>query len=380
MRWHFERIFDDFTPNARVLAAIWSSTPFFLIYLGVHGYALASADIRQGLHVGAMVGLQALLMLSTVINLVIGFRLWPRWRLDEPADDAAVLVCLNIGLAFTALAICAGTFTAGTNLILVGVLAIGLMLFELRPMVIAYVVCVGVMLVHEVAVLLHGVPYAPALSAGVFVDGQATWWFTAWRQYVLYVGSAALIGLLLWLFARLDRLHIKLTHLSYADGLTGLANRRRFMEVLESELVRQARSGNELCLLLIDADHFKDINDNHGHHAGDAVLRQLALILMASVRAPADLPARLGGEEFAVILPDTRVDEARRVAERLREQVATHVFEDGDMRLRVSISIGLVTAPRGLNLGALLQRADEALYRAKQTGRNRVVEASWGGA
>lgn len=379
MRRHLDRIFDEFTPSARVLAAIWSSTPFFLLYVAVHGYALASAEIRPGLHVGAMVGLQALLVLSTVINVAIGARLWPRCWQDEPADDEALLVCLNIGLAFTALAICAGTFTAGTNLILVGVLAIGLMLFELRPMVIAYVVCVAVMLIHEGAVLLGGATYAPALSAGVFVDGRATWWFTVWRQYVLYVGAAALVGLLLMLFARLDRLHIKLTHLSYADGLTGLANRRRFMEVLEAELVRQARSGHELCLLLIDADHFKDINDHHGHHAGDAVLRELATILMASVRAPADLSARLGGEEFAVVLPDTRLDEARRVAERLREQVATHVFEDRQTRLRVTISIGLVAA-RGLNLGMLLQRADEALYRAKQTGRNRVVEASWGGS
>ena len=80
-----------------------------------------------------------------------------------------------------------------------------------------------------------------------------------------------------------------------------------------------------------------------------------------------------------MILPDTRLDEARRVADRLREQVATHVFEDRDTRLRVTISIGLVAA-RGLSLGALLQRADEALYRAKQTGRNRVVEAAWRGA
>lgn len=378
MRRHLDRIFDEFTPNARVLAAIWSSTPFFLLYLGVYGYALASAEVRQGLHVGTLIGLQALLVLCTVINLTIGFRLWPRCWQDEPADDASVLVCLNIGLAFTALAIGAGTFTAGTNLILVGVLAIGLMLFELRPMVIAYVVCVGVMLVHEGAVLLGNASYAPVLSAGVFVDGRATWWFMAWRQYVLYIGSAALVGLLLLLFARLDRLHENLTRLSYTDGLTGLANRRRFMEVLESELVRQSRSANELCLLLIDADHFKDINDHHGHHAGDAVLREVAAILMASVRAPADLPARLGGEEFAVVLPDTRVDEARRVAERLREQVATHVFDDRDARLRVTISIGLVAA-RGLNLGTLLQRADEALYRAKQTGRNRVVEASWRG-
>ena len=376
MRRHLDRIFDEFTPNARVLAAIWSSTPFFVLYLGVHSYAIASTEVRQGLHLGAMLVLQAVLVVATVINLVIGFRLWSRCWQVEPADEASLLVCLNIGLAFTALAICAGTFTAGTNLILVGVLFIGLLLFELRPIVIAYLVCVAAMLAHDVAVLSGGLSYAPALTAGAFVDGQVSWWLMVWRRYVLYVGSAAVIALLLMLFARLDRLHIKLTQLSYTDGLTGLANRRRFMEVLQSELARQSRSGNDLCLLLIDADHFKDVNDRHGHHAGDAVLRELSRILMASVREPADLPARLGGEEFAVILPDARLDEARRVAERLREQVATHVFEDRDTRLRVTISIGLVAA-RGLSLGVLLQRADEALYRAKQAGRNRVVEAEW---
>ncbi len=82
MRRHLDRIFDEFTPNARVLAAIWSSTPFFLLYLAVHGYALASAEIRPGLHVGTVIGLQALLVLCTVINLAIGVRLWPRCWLD----------------------------------------------------------------------------------------------------------------------------------------------------------------------------------------------------------------------------------------------------------------------------------------------------------
>jgi len=379
MRRQLERIFDDFTPNARVLAAIWSSTPFFLIYLVVHGYALVTPEVRRGVSAPDVLWLQALLVVCTALNVAVGVRLWPRRWLDEPAERSTLLVCLVIGLAFTVLAVMGGTFTAGTNLILVGVLFIGLMLFELRPMLIAYVVCVSLMLFHDLTVLFMGARYAPVLNEGAFVNGHATWWYTAWRQYVLYIGSAALIALLLLLFARLDRLHQRLTELSYTDGLTGLANRRRFMEVLEAELARRGRSGNDLCLLLIDADHFKEVNDQHGHHAGDAVLRQLSAILLASVRAPADLPARLGGEEFAVILPDTRVDEARRVAERIREQVATHVFEDRDTRVRVTISLGLVAA-RGQAIGALLQQADDALYRAKQTGRNRVVEAMGGEA
>ena len=374
MRRLLERIFEDFTPNARVLVAVGAATPFLVVYFVLHGLALADEEIRRGLHAGPVVGLQALFLLCSAINLGIGVKLWPRRWVNEPADDLTQLACLSIGLAFTLLCMLTGTFTSGTNLILVGVLAIGLLLFELRPMVVAYLVCATLLIGQDVAVIAGWLPYAPALSEGVFPGGKPTWWFGMWRQYVLYAGWTVMIGLLLFLLARLDHLHQNLTRLSYTDGLTGLANRRRFMDVLGTELTRQARHGHELCLLLIDVDHFKDVNDRHGHHAGDAVLCDLGRILMASVRTPTDLPARLGGEEFAVVLPDTRLDEARRVAERLREQVATHVFQEGEQRLRVTVSIGLVTA-RDVNLATLLQQADLALYRAKETGRNRVVEA-----
>lgn len=374
MRRLLERIFEEFTPNARVLVAVGAATPFLVVYFVLHGMALRDEEFRQGLHAGPVVGLQALFLLCSAINLGIGLKLWPRRWVNEPADDLTQLACLSIGLAYTLLCMLTGTFTSGTNLILVGVLAIGLLLFELRPMVVAYLVCAALLVGQDVAVIAGWLPYAPALSEGVFPDGKPVWWFVWWRQYVLYAGWAVMIGLLLFLLARLDHLHENLTRLSYTDGLTGLANRRRFMDVLGTELARQARQGHELCLLLIDVDHFKDVNDRHGHHAGDAVLRDLGRILMASVRTPTDLPARLGGEEFAVVLPDTRLDEARRVAERLREQVATHVFQDGDQRLRVTVSVGLVAA-RDMNLATLLQQADMALYRAKETGRNRVVEA-----
>jgi diguanylate cyclase (GGDEF)-like protein len=376
MRRLLERIFEEFTPNARVLVAVGAATPFLLIYFVGHGLALRDETIRQGLHAGPVLGLQAMFLLCSAVNVGIGVRLWPRRWVNEPADDTTQLACLSIGLAYTLLCMLTGTFTSGTNLILVGVLAIGLLLFELRPMVVAYLVCAILIIGQDALVLAGWIPYAPALSDGVFEGGRPVWWFDWWRQYVLYAGWTVMIGLLLFLLARLDHLHENLTRLSYTDGLTGLANRRRFMDVLASELARQARSGSQLCLLLIDADHFKDVNDRHGHHAGDAVLRQLAGILMATVRTPTDLPARLGGEEFAVVLPDTRLDEARRVAERLREQVATHVFEDRDQRLRVTVSIGLVSA-RDVGLEALLQQADLALYRAKETGRNRVVDAEW---
>lgn len=375
MRRHLARFIDELTPNARLLLAIGVATPFFVIDLIAHGHALASPAIRSGLNVGAMWVLQAVLGLAAAINVAVACCLWPRRRSRDKAPAPALvwLVCLAVGLGFTALCVMAGTFTTGANLVLAGVLVVGLMLFELRPVLVSYLVSVGVMLGHDVAVSLGWLPYAPALSPQAFAGGQAPTWFVHWRLFVFYASWVVLLGLLLFLFARLDHLHDKLVRLSCTDALTGLANRRRFMAALEAELTRQARSGGELCLMLIDADHFKDINDQHGHPTGDAVLRQIALILMRSVRAPADVPARLGGEEFAVILPEARLDEARRVAERLREQVAAHVFEDGAVRLHASVSIGLVAA-RGLTLQALLQQADAALYLAKRRGRNRVAE------
>jgi len=154
-----------------------------------------------------------------------------------------------------------------------------------------------------------------------------------------------------------------------------LANRRRFMEVLQAEVARRHRTGRPLCVVLIDIDHFKRVNDAHGHLAGDAVLRDLAALLMASVRAPSDLPVRLGGEEFALILPDTPEDEALSVCERLRERVAAQTFQGDGTPLRISISLGLGEVQDD-DVGRILGDVDRALYCAKAAGRNRVCLAS----
>jgi diguanylate cyclase (GGDEF)-like protein len=371
MRRLIDRIFDQLTPVSRVQVAVWSSTPFFIIVLVGHGLALGSPEIRAGLQPGPMLALQGLIGVCTAVNLIVAVRLWPQRRQPDPVDGSALLVCLSIGLAYTGITILAGTFTAGTNLILVGVLAIGLLLFPLRPMVIAYVVCTGLMFSHDLLVMGGWLAYAPALNANIFHGREPVWWFALWREFVFVVGWAVLSVLLMLLFARLDHLHARLTRLSYTDGLTGLANRRRFMEVLGGELARQGRSGQRLCLVMLDIDHFKQVNDEHGHLAGDTVLRRLSELLMTSVRTPSDLPARLGGEEFAVVLPDTDEDEARQVCERLRERVAELAFEEAGRRFRITVSLGLVEA-RGMGLEAVLRHADRALYRAKQRGRNRL--------
>jgi two-component system, cell cycle response regulator len=163
--------------------------------------------------------------------------------------------------------------------------------------------------------------------------------------------------------------------LAVTDQLTGLHNRRYMTGQLSALVNRAARGGDPVSALMIDIDHFKKINDGFGHDIGDEVLREFAVRLASNVRA-IDLPCRYGGEEFVVIMPDTRLEDAEKIAERIRRHVAGSPFRvsGGAEALSVTISIGVAsTAGEGDNAEALLKRADEAMYTAKSTGRNAVI-------
>ena len=375
MRGLTERVFDQLTPATRVLVAIGSSTPFFVLILLGHGWVIAEPSTRSAVHTEVMLALQGLLVVATLLSIGIAVHVWPRRREPEPVEGATLLACLTIGVTYTVIAVLAGTFTAPTGLVLLGVLTIGLLLFTLRPMVIAYLVCTAVLVGHDVGVQMGWWSYAPAVTERIFEGRKPQWGYAIWRNAVLLSAASVLLPLIMLLFGRLDRMHARLMRLSQTDGLTGLANRRRFMEVLQAEVARRHRTGRPLCVVLIDIDHFKHVNDVHGHLAGDAVLRELAALLMASVRAPSDLPARLGGEEFALILPDTPEDEALSVCERLRERVAAQVFHGDGTPLRIAISLGLGEVHDD-DVARILGDADRALYCAKAAGRNRVCVAS----
>lgn len=165
-----------------------------------------------------------------------------------------------------------------------------------------------------------------------------------------------------------------LCELSSHDVLTGLANRRSFAEVMDRELDRVARSGDVALLLMVDIDHFKRVNDTHGHVAGDEVLRQVALRLMDCIR-PMDTVARFGGEEFAVVLPNCSYTYGEIVAERIRVAMATRPFAlPNGVSLDLTVSVGGAYAPQWIRSEAAIwtERADRQLYRAKREGRNRV--------
>jgi two-component system cell cycle response regulator len=163
--------------------------------------------------------------------------------------------------------------------------------------------------------------------------------------------------------------------LAVTDQLTGLHNRRYMTGQLGALVNRAARGGDPVAALMIDIDHFKKINDGFGHDIGDQVLREFAVRLASNVRA-IDLPCRYGGEEFVVIMPGTRLEDAEKIAERIRRHVAGSPFRvsGGAESLTVTISIGVAaTVGEGDNAEALLKRADEAMYTAKSNGRNAVI-------
>jgi two-component system cell cycle response regulator len=167
---------------------------------------------------------------------------------------------------------------------------------------------------------------------------------------------------------QLKALNVELAQQSTTDTLTGLKNRREFDRALLEETARVVRSQTPLGLLLVDVDHFKPYNDNFGHVAGDAALAQVGRILLKNARTN-DLPVRYGGEEFAVLLPDTDKDGAMAVAQRIRAAI-----EGADWPLRVvTVSIGVAISSHADDNPSLVKRADQALYEAKRQGRNCVI-------
>ncbi|MCV2419458.1 ligand-binding sensor domain-containing diguanylate cyclase [Paucibacter sp. DJ2R-2] len=236
-------------------------------------------------------------------------------------------------------------------------------------------------------------------SLSVPIEIQAAWYQT--RGFQLLLGLLLLGGVLAlvqmrtaWLKRRQRRLegqvaertaqleqsteelrlaNERLFLLATSDALTGCSNRRYFMEQAQRQLAAARRSGQALCLLMLDLDHFKRVNDQHGHPAGDEVLRQTAELARAQVRS-ADLLGRLGGEEFALLLPDTDRAGARLLGERLLQAIREREFAYEQHRLHVSASLGLAQLRPGESLDSLYARADLALYAAKAAGRDRISD------
>lgn len=166
--------------------------------------------------------------------------------------------------------------------------------------------------------------------------------------------------------------------MALVDGLTGLSNRRHFDDILEQEIRAASRTGHSLCLILLDIDFFKRLNDSLGHQAGDDCLRRIGKLLGSTSRRPRDLAARYGGEEFAILLPETSLAGAEEVATKIAHLLAQAAIPhpDSDVGSTITVSQGVVKWQAGMEAEPLLAAADEALYEAKQRGRNQFRVAS----
>lgn len=209
-------------------------------------------------------------------------------------------------------------------------------------------------------------PQDPALIGGLRLDGA----LNLLNQAGWVAPATAAMGSAEWLQAIVDGL----CDVSSRDALTGLSNRRQFEAAINREVDRVARNGEPALLLMLDIDHFKKVNDTHGHAAGDEVIKAVAVCLQECVR-PMDTVSRIGGEEFAIILPNCPPAFGQTVAERIRKKVAGQtVAIIGGESLSVTVSIGGAFAPQWVRSSAVLwtERADQQLYKAKAQGRNQT--------
>lgn len=221
--------------------------------------------------------------------------------------------------------------------------------------------------------LAHGRHPGDSVVAMQAADGSQRWIQCLGRVRVTEDGRSMLDGVFMDV-TESRGLQEELERLATTDSLTGLANRRRFLERGEAAFLRSRRYDRPLAVLMVDADHFKAVNDTHGHDVGDKVLRVLADTLRATVR-DTDVVGRLGGEEFAVVLTETGGEAAIIAAERVRASVENLAVDvGGEAPLRFTVSLGLVRLDASVeSFPAMLRLADQALYMAKAQGRNRVV-------
>lgn len=263
-----------------------------------------------------------------------------------------------------------------TSSIAVGLCSLEFFRLANRKNLILHLIGGGVGVLHilycviRIAVTISGGPIEDLLTAGwihrvSFIEGMA---LAFWQAFCLIMASAQRSQTLLELYQE------KLEDLASTDALSGLGNRRHFIDAASREIDRARRHERALALIMLDIDHFKHINDNHGHQCGDEVIKSVSQLLRKELREH-DIVCRIGGEEFAVLLPESTAETAAEVAERLRTVQASHKMPYGDsIEVTCTACFGVTELREGdVTIYDMLPRADQALYAAKKAGRNRVM-------
>ena len=343
--------------------------PLYLQYLCWSFYVLSRPDRDNLINVDVAKTVMLIEVGLTSVGLVIaalGLLLRRRYP-DLLLFQHLTLQYFSLSLVLLGFAI--GTLSFPAGLVLLGAPIFGFILLDRLAVWLASIAALVVLVGLTYASVWGWLPYAPVKVMPSDASSNLFWinselFFAAPFLVLITVMADQLLA---WWREREERIR----QLSRTDALTGLYNRRAYDQELAREWRRVQRNGAALSVLLIDADHFKSINDQHGHAVGDRVLQALAALIQRSARE-IDVAARIGGEEFAVLLSDTGATSALNVAERIRSQIAQ---SDTMTVTGVTVSIGVATLAAEESAASLQHRADQALYMAKSQGRNRVVSA-----
>lgn len=346
--------------------------PLYFQYILWSLYVLNRADRDTLIHVDVVqkfMVVEAWLILAGVGVVLTGLMLRRRW----PNLQLFQYVALQFyALSLVLMSYSIGTLSFCSGVVLLGGPIFGFILHDRLPVWLAFITALMAIVGLSYASVFGYLPYAPIRMASSDPVSDLFW-----MNSTLFFAAPFLIFLTLmadqmlaWWREREARIH----QLSRTDALTNLHNRRSILDLLEQELMRLRRKPAPLSVVILDLDHFKKVNDTWGHPMGDRVLQIAARVLRETVREN-DHVGRYGGEEFMLILPDTRLEDAMIVLERCRQQlIAADVVTDDQDRLQITASFGLVCQDRTPLLVAqqLIQHADEALYAAKANGRNRI--------
>lgn len=270
-----------------------------------------------------------------------------------------------------------GPFTSPFAMLVLLAAVFGFVVFPLRPVLYSLGTFTALLVASTIAERAGAIPYAPLMVTDPLDAGRP---YTSWMLslgVLPLLASVFVLGLFAHVVGQLQDREQRLKELVKTDYLTGVDNRRSFMDRAEREFIRAKRFNKPLTVVMLDVDHFKRVNDSYGHGTGDEVLKVVARILAAEIRRH-DVIARYGGEEFALLLAETDEAQARIMAERCRQKIESARLALKGAAIKVTASVGIASCPReGVEkIGQLIDLADKALYQAKESGRNQTVIAA----
>ncbi|MGC1510998.1 GGDEF domain-containing protein [Ketobacter sp. MCCC 1A13808] len=364
-----------FRQKRDVVACLVMSTmtlPMLLLFIFMPWFALRHPEWRSIYVWNTVVMVQVVLVACALVLTGIALFSWLRRfsQRDFPALTA-LTVCISLTAIFT-LNYSYGYKDSPLMLLGLGMMILVRALFKpkiYKPMVFVLLFLFGA---AEVGFWTGSLSYAPILRTPIYTGADLLPWWSFWLRIIFVLIALPMVALFFihGYFMRKEKRALE--QLAITDSLTGISNRSYFMARLEIEGRRHARKDLPMCILMCDVDNFKRVNDAWGHAMGDDVLRAIGNILNQSVRSHHDVAARIGGEEFAVLLANMHLPQAKRVAEKIRQHLSHHIFGNAEESFQVTFSIGVAQVDNGDGARGL-KLADDYLYKAKEEGRNRVA-------